>query len=191
MFLDELFEGVSPQLLTHKMRMDKAIEVLASDAMKATWTHHIPSLKRDVAGTSFSRGQNTFSRAVVVELSRERLSQDHKIMPLDAEVVFRAFAGISQEEIARLPGYADRRINRPAGQMKEEFVVGDVMQLHRYLTRVVLTGEGTYSDNELLNFYSMAQEYCTKFNIELVVRPKAIKQIKWAEQMREWDEVDP
>jgi len=160
--------------LYHGMTPAKARSVFTRDTLPASWTHNIPGLGK-VQGNSFSRNKLLKYGYVVITVNQTKLAQTYKIIPLDGEYVHSArHDGVP----STLPYARDRNaINMfgdkklPAQLLSEEFVVGDISNLHKYILSISV-GESDFGreilkKNQILELRKFSQRYADKWNIEL------------------------
>lgn len=180
----EIMEARSAPLF-HMMDGKKAINVFETDAIEGRWTHNIPGMG-ERTGTSLTRNNNNrmlLNRVVRLTLDQEKLSARYKIVPLDGEVVF------AQTQNLRV--HQDRKLNLPNAQLREEFLIGDIAPLHRYLMRIDIR-EGDFSRlkaDDALRIAELIPAYAEQHNIELVIHPGFIDSIEYIREVRRnWDE---
>lgn len=178
--------------LYHVMGEEKAAAVFASDTMPARWTHDIPG-RGQVKGNSFTRnkyykqtdyaGAEGFVCRIVVD--QNRLAQTHKIIPVHGELVyqyakekeFRSDYGIDDpadiNKLAQDPTNLDRGGDKEhTDVMDEEFVVGDITGLHRYIRQIdIWSSVATTTDKGRFLVYLL--QYAKKFNIPVNISPEA------------------
>ena len=182
--------------LYHVMGEDKAAYVFANDTMPARWTHNIPG-RGKVMGNSFTRNKNYkqtdyagaegFVCRIVVD--QQRLAQTHKIIPVHGELVYdygkeiewRKDYGIDVpvdiNKLAQDPRNLDRGGNKDiTDMMDEEFVVGDIKQLHKYVTRIdIWSSVATTTDSGL--FLVQLINFSKKYNIPVHISTEAKKSV--------------
>lgn len=142
-----------PALLYHHMDVRKALTVLAGDAMPGRFRHHDPVSGAYLQGNSFSRNPTMGVRptdCVRITVDRDALARRHRIVPFDSDAAFERYrrflkddGQVDWDEYGDYwnaydldPAEADRRKNGAGLQWAEEFVVGDIRELHRYVTSV-------------------------------------------------------
>ena len=200
MLINEIISTSHMAPLYHGMQVDKTLSVLNTDYMPANWQHNIPGVGR-VNGNSFSRnklyGINTDIADYFIQLTidRVKLAHDHKIIPLNAELVWRLAQINNRNRKNSLPIISDprkmpdtvqrsydiktpshdRNKRNPMARMDEEFVVGNIKNLHRYITSIRLISDASLNKPPeavaLMN-------YVNKFNIPLEGRPADLKRLK-------------
>lgn len=185
--------------LYHYMYTEKALNVFKNDAMPARWEHEIPH-QGLVKGNSLTRNQNPKmfgNRLVRLVFDQSKLAQTNKIIPLDGERVFR-FTQSSMDEPDQRPhnirlaarnNFNDRIINQRSNyQLAEEFVVGDIAPLHKYLKRVEIRSGNFYHIRgvDAVAIKDLVVEYCNKYDIELIISPEFLRQVE--EINRRWEE---
>jgi len=169
--------------LFHVMDVHKAVAVFTGDAMPARFTHHDPVGGRLISGNSFSRNRGMGVRptdCIQITVDQEALRRRHRIIPFDADAAFeryRRFVGedgnMDWEEFEDYwnaydldPREYDRLKSRWGQQWSEEFVLGDIRELHRYVTRI----EVNYQDHPRWHAaQSAANDFAHRFGIEIEI----------------------
>ncbi len=150
--------------LYHHMRYEKAIAVFASDTMPGRWMHNVPGMKA-FFGNSFTRNPRlAYPADVILTIDQRRLSQAHRIIPLDGEYV-HSYTQKGYREFGSIKDRHDNRWGR--GQthlMSEEFVVGDIENLHRYVTDIHVTG-GMVDSAAASMLLRKAREYEARYGV--------------------------
>jgi hypothetical protein len=168
--------------LYHWMDMDKGAFVFEHDEMPGRWTHIIG--QREIAGNSFSRNKvMSFGeeRCVRLTVDKRALAARHKIIPLDAELVHFRTRSRGKEPAARI---RDRVMNSSSGShFAEEFVVGDIVDLSRYIVKVDIR---CFHSGLFYSFCQDAKQYCHTHDLNYEFSDCAIKFMKdtearWAE----------
>jgi len=166
--------------LYHHMEDDKAIDVFEFDTMPARWDHTIPGIGQ-VAGNSFSRNKRfNMGRPVRITIDQQRLSNHHRIIPLDGELVFR-LAHDQWPARDRGPRNSER-----GDHLAEEFVIGDIRSLHRYVLLVELRRATAMTDAESWDLYTSARKFTKNWRIPLRVDPEYLRRQK--ERLARWRE---
>ena len=188
---DFLTEG-RDQSLYHWMNPIKANSVFASDRMEARWTHRIDG--RDVMGNSFTRNSHfDWGRMIRLTVDQTRLTQTNKIIPLDGEYVFSRTHGHTETDWRKArPFYMDRHAFSKLGRkaslvMAEEFVVGDINNLHRCLKQIEIHPLNV-SGGKFVACFISAHGYAAHFDVPLMVTSRAQEQ--WDEIMSIWQVTD-
>ena len=175
--------------LYHGMLPDKALSVFANDSMPANWQHDIPGMGR-VNGNSFSR--NKFYGTIYYDggyslrlvLDEAKLAQAHKIFPINGELIHRLAmsnnirrdTGVPIRTDTRdMPPEASDRAKPAESQMSEEFVVGNIVNLHRYIKSIELFNAAAHSSTPFA--YALIN-YAKKFNIPVTGDPEALDAIR-------------
>lgn len=159
--------------LYHNLSSAKAASVFSNDSMPGLWQHDFPGMGR-VSGNSFTRNRlyrDGYPVQLVVD--QAKLAQTHKIIPVNAELIHRMnMANSARRTYDKDPNLltpqdmdssAWDRSKRAQDQMSEEFVVGDIDNLHRYITKIVLHKGISAGGMHFLN------EYSKKFKIPLIM----------------------
>lgn len=181
-FITEGREG----FLYHGMELDKAVNVLSNDTMPAQWEHTIPGLGK-VRGNSFSRNPKLRWGWVTLTVDHAKLAQNNRIIPLDAEYV-QAHRGTDPKTRMNLhPDISDRSHagqwsgtkKKPDEFLQEEFVVGDIKNLHKKIVMIKLIGNPKFlksmNDPTKQQFKKMAnliKKYAETYNIKYNIDPR-------------------
>lgn len=187
MRLFDLYEGRDGYLY-HAMDVVKTLSVFESDTMEARWKHLIDD--KMVSGNSFSRSPTILenNRVVCLKINHRRLSYDHKIIPLDGEMTFMKTQDSIDKVSANRSGYRDRIINsRP---LYEEFVIGDIRGLHRYIEEILIRSPKLYFINphNAKLILEASKTYSEKYNVSLNIHPYFEERIKREEYLMTLDE---
>lgn len=136
MFISDLLEGRDAPLY-HGTSMWVAEEILSADALSAHTRHKLPLVDKTVMGVSLSRSLRTSRRfgSVIFELDQSKLARKHRIVPIDY-FHNRHSRTLDPDEVD--PNYERRRGGYAEA---EEFVVGDIKKLSRYLRAVHFFGD--------------------------------------------------
>ena len=156
--LIDIVESSRSAPLYHQMEYPKTINV----CMPARWVHNLPDLG-EVYGNSFSRNKHRHLRGVTnITVDQAKLAERFKIIPLDGEAIYR--------RIPRIPiGVPKDRPRSQYDALQEEFIVGDIRNLHKYMISVELTAKYPHSDNTFMDLYQSTKEYCDKWSIPLTL----------------------
>ncbi len=142
-----------PARLYHHMDVPKALSVLRADAMPARFRHHDPVTGAYLDGNSFSRNASMGVRptdSVRLVVDPVGLRARHRVVPLDSDAAFERYrrflndaGAVDWEEYGDYwnaydldPSERDRTRNAWQHQWAEEFVVGDIRDLHRHVVSV-------------------------------------------------------
>lgn len=190
MLVRDLFESRSAPLY-HIMEFEKATNVFETDVMPARWEHLIPKVGK-VMGNSFTRNKQFKDRLVRITVDQARLAQNHRIIPVDGERIFRhTYKSAEDPNPERgeltLGARGDREMNRTP--LSEEFVVGDIKPLHRYLTSIEIGKPNFYviSGFNAIRLLETTQAYAEKFGVPLTIAPEYIESVeeikqRWADE---------
>lgn len=181
---DNLLNESRSAPLYHEMDFKKAENVFSTDAMPAKWFHNIPGLG-EVYGNSFSRNKSfSMGRPVKLVVNQSSLATRHKIIPLDGERIFRhtehgkmsdSWAAIDRQSNAKI----DSRF-----VLAEEFVIGDIKNLHKHLIEIQLSNTILLNSSEVMSLYELVKEYCARWSISLRISQSYKEKIKEIEQRR-------
>ena len=177
--------------LYHVIGEKKAATIFAHDSMPANWQHNIPGAGR-VAGNSFSRNKmfNMFHNAgefgwvcrLVVD--QAKLAQTHKIIPIAAATIYNMGSHNAHmppehkkdinQYLKSYPGHKERGNPKydKYDQSSEEFVIGDIDQLHKYITRIDIWSDVSSTEDKGM-FLSHLFSYAEEFGIPVNVSPEA------------------
>jgi hypothetical protein len=139
--------------LYHVMDVHKAYAVFTGDAMPARFKHFDPVARQLVSGNSFSRNPGMCVRPTDcfrITVDQEALRNRHRFIPFDADAAYERYCRfirdddqVNWEEFEDYwdaydldPREADRSKSRWGQQWSEEFVLGDIKELHRYVTKI-------------------------------------------------------
>ncbi len=191
MRFSEITEGRSAPLY-HYMELTKAIDVFDHDVMEARWAHVIPQIGR-VVGNSFSRNAFLhFPRPIRLVVSQARLAQTNRIIPLDGERIFyhtgegQYGANVAARKL-QPSKISDRTSNKfHLNTWAEEFVVGDIKSLHRYIEQIeyrFVNGMGSW---DMMDLRECVTKYSTKYKVTVVIDPRIDEHIGLTK--KRWDE---
>ena len=154
--------------LYHWIDGDKAVDIFQNDIMPAFWTHNIRTNigmagTTPIDGTSMTR--NPYFRWIYGDrpfrlvFDEWKLAQTNKIIPLDAD----AALSLAQQDRSAEKGKS------PHKQMAEEFVVGDVKPLHKYLIRIEVNPHA--SEHDMYIVKDFIEPFAEEFDIPLISSP--------------------
>lgn len=142
--------------LYHWCSSNKFKNLVERDLLKGEWIHILPWTDKEVIGTSLTRNSrlNHFSKCRLT-FDRDKLAARFKIEPLNGDKVFHYSLQVRNNREKRSLDNIHDRFLPDSQNFQEEFLVGDIEKVHRYLIRI----EADADEYEL-------QEYCKKYNIE-------------------------
>jgi hypothetical protein len=174
--MEVISEGDMTNLIYHWISNKKVDDIVEEDKLFGDFIHIIKGV--EIKGNSFSRNKNLKINYSTIRLTvdKDMLKNNHKIIPLDAEIIHRK---IDPSDKYRYERFRDRnpkktnvfgdqpiRRNFDEDRFDEEFVVGNINNVSRYITQIDFFKSEWYSDkvddskvNELL-------EYCKLHNIK-------------------------
>lgn len=178
--------------LYHGMNERKALAVLSNDSMPANWQSNIPGVGR-VNGNSFSRnklyGTRWLEGGYIVRLvmDQAKLAQTHKMIPVNAERLHQlAITNNTRRELGNPEmGITDTqrttndRRKSDAARMDEEFVVGDINNLHRYIVSIELVTDRHSLEIRPATALALVT-FCKKFKIPLNGHPQVLAAVNKA-----------
>ena len=165
------------------MDVHKAVAVFTDDTMPARFTHHDLVGGRLISGNSFSRNPGMSVRptdCVRITMDQDALRRRHRIIPFDADAAYERYSRfigddgrVDWEEFEDYwdaydldPKESDRSKRRWGQQWSEEFVLGDIRELHRYVARI----EVNYQDHPRWHAaQSAANDFANRFGIEIEI----------------------
>ena len=170
MHIHEILNEGREAPLYHGMRFGKAIWVFNNDILAAGWEHDIPGIGK-VKGNSLSRNKLLRYGHIVLTLDQQKISQTNKIVPVDGEYIHYLTKNSPLAQYAKdrkpVSVYGQKRSSKHT--LSEEFVIGDINPLHKYLLNVSFGEPDFGNDNpdkkEILRLIKFCQVYCTKWNI--------------------------
>ncbi len=164
--------------LFHYMSYDKSDDVFATDEMLAKWQHDIPGMGV-VGGNSFSRNPRfDWGMNVCLTVDQAKLAATNKIIPLDGHYVFY------QKEYKNAQ-IRDRHIRGGrdgdrSDVLAEEFVIGDIKNLHRVITKIELClgRRDGMTSHETVALFKLCRRYAKKWGIPLTVSREYVKRMR-------------
>ena len=153
----------------HAASFEKAMGVFVEDILEASWTHDLRHLGLGQQnGTSLTRNKRYWYPSIRwawITFDQSLLARRHRIIPLDGD---RAFAG---------PGHRNRTAVSDAKNgslLDEEFVVGHVDRVHRYVTHVLvnlptLDSDGEQTEDDAVTLREAAKAWSRKFGVPITV----------------------
>ena len=166
MLLYDLFEGRNAPLY-HTMEYNKAMDVFQNDMMPARWEHKIPG-GDIVKGNSFTRNKNLrWGNAIFLICDQQAIAYSNKIIPLDGEYAWahsldRPLPYNRQDRLRHQSPWGDREVWNSTTKQKEisrtqplseEFVVGDIKNLHRIIRKIYLLDSEGFGPSKANNLY--------------------------------------
>ena len=174
MDIQDIFEA-RDGMLYHTMDIFKANDVFSKDEMEARFRHKIPIFPdRVFMGNSFTRDPYLkWNSDVKIVVDQRMLAQTNKIIPLDGENCF--YHKIDSDNERR--GKRDVHSRDPSNgysDLREEFVVGPIKLLHRYIRRIYLM-DNRKMGNDLKSLVHLCKYYAEEWQIPLDIDPKVLK----------------
>jgi hypothetical protein len=151
---------------------EKAFYMLEHDTMPAKWDHYMPVEGQSFQGNSFSRNSrlNLEHCKMRITVDQGKLASRFKIIPTDGNYVFHSTRARQNSkdgtvDMKRYDYLRDRtHASSEAYNFAEEFVVGDINNIHLYITEIFVDNLRYIFDDDQI------QEYCTKYGIKLVMK---------------------
>ena len=182
--LNEAREGY----LYHGMEFGKAESVFKTDTMPARWKHTIPGYGV-VYGNSFSRNKRLRWGWVTITVDQNKLAQNNKIIPLNSDLV-HMHRGQDPKNLIDFGSHVNDRSQqsmhtysqkKPDEFMQEEFVIGDIKNLHTKIVKIELRLDTRFTHNLgdvpkrlFVRAAKYVKEYADKYNIPFEI-DKGIK----------------
>jgi hypothetical protein len=169
-------ETEMPNLLYHWISEKKANDITKEDILYGNFIHTLRGKK--IKGNSFSRNKNLKINYSTIRLTvdKDKLKNNYKIIPLDAEIIHR---GVDTSDDYKYQRYKDRnpkktnvfgdqpiQKNFDEYRFDEEFVVGDIKNISRYITQIDFFKDEWYSDKIDNDKMVELIEYCKSQNIK-------------------------
>lgn len=169
-------EGEMTNLLYHWISNKKVEDIVEEDTLFGNFIHIIKG--EEIKGNSFSRNKNLKINYSTIRLTvdKDKLKNNYKIIPLDAEITHRK---IDPSDKYRYERFRDRnpkktnvfgdqpiRKNFDEDRFDEEFVVGNINNISRYITQIDFFKSEWYSDEVDDSKVMKLLEYCKSHNIK-------------------------
>ena len=169
-------EGEMTNLLYHWISNKKVDDIVEEDTLFGNFIHVVKGEK--IKGNSFSRNKNLKINYSTIRLTvnKDMLKNNYKIIPLDAEIIHRK---IDPSDKYRYEKFRDRNPkktnvfgdqptpkNFDEYRFDEEFVVGNISNISRYITQIDFFKPKWYSDEVDDNKVMKLLEYCKLHNIK-------------------------
>lgn len=130
--------------LYHWMSPAKAFEAIHSDALYPTWEHILPASEggKPVLGTSMSRNPHfNLRRSVRLTFDQGKLAETNRIIPVDADYVYTYATWRRNPKAVDISNLDQTRTRQfrsryPSDLSAEEFVLGAIKPLHKYLLAI-------------------------------------------------------
>lgn len=140
----ELLKEQARSHLYHNTSLEKLDTILRTNTLPATWAHVLPDGSKKT-GSSLTRNPQLGRRIwttpfgpVQLVLNQDKLQQNYKLIPLDAENALQKQVDPSRLDDPRWQKrYNDRLLRAREQPFAEEFVVGDVKPLSKYLEKII------------------------------------------------------
>lgn len=180
-FLNEqkqINEGINDNLLYSWISEEKIINIIESDKMYGKFKHTINN--KDFYGNSFSRNKNLIIShyRVRITIDKSLLSMNYKIIPLDGEIIHRRidfndkfkFNKNRDRNPKKTHSFGDQEISKDFDKHRfdEEFILGDIKNISRYITEIIIYPEKWNSEKLDDNLINDLNDYCNKHNINFL-----------------------
>ena len=178
-FLNEqnkINEGISDNLLYSWISNNKIIDIVEGDKMYGNFKHTINN--KDFYGNSFSRNKNLIidHYRVRICVDKSLLSMNYKIIPLDGEIIHRKidfkdkwkYNKYRDRNPKKTHVFGDQEISKDFDKHRfdEEFVLGDIKNISRYITEIIVYPKKWNSEEIDENLINDLKNYCDKHNIK-------------------------
>ena len=178
------------------MSYEKAMNVFDNDLMPARWEHKIPS-GDIVKGNSFTRNKNLRHADSVFLIINQNAITNNKIVPLDGEYVWAnslnpPLSYNRQDRLRHGASWADKTDRDRSETLSEEFVIGDIRNLHRIVMKIYLFDSGRINlgPTKAHNLFHVTKEYAKKFNVPFDVSQKFQRMVDQYIESLQYDEED-
>lgn len=177
-FLSEktrIYEHVSDNLLYTWVSKKKIEDIVNNDTLYGNFKHTVKN--KDIYGNSFSRNKNLIIDHYQVKLvvNKTILSTKYKIVPLDGEIIHRKIDVKDKQKYDRYRDrnpkkthiFGDQKISKDFDKhvFAEEFVLGDIKNLSRYITEIIVYPKNWNSEDIEDVVINKLKNYCDKHNI--------------------------
>ena len=174
---NQINEGINDNLLYSWISNKKIIDIVEGNKMYGNFKHTIKN--KDFYGNSFSRNKNLIIDQYRVRISVDKslLSMNYKIIPLDGEIIHRRidfkdewkYNKYKDRNPKKTHIFGDQKISKDFDKHRfdEEFVLGDINNISRYITEISIYPEKWYSEEIEENLINDLKNYCDKHNIVL------------------------
>jgi hypothetical protein len=171
-----LFELSRSSPLYHWLDSNKIKHVLAHDEMLGKWEHYMPVEGKTFQGNSLSRNSrlDLTHTNVRFTFNQAKLAARFKIIPVDGSYVYHG-KGVhamtnpidKKARLKHLDHMRDRTFQADQSNYSEEFVIGDIKQVHLYIDEIKIVNKNRlhYITKPDIN---EIKAYAEKFNIKFV-----------------------
>lgn len=174
---NQINEGINDNLLYSWISNEKIINIVESDKMYGNFKHTIKG--KDFYGNSFSRNKNLIIAQYRVRICVDKslLSMNYRIIPLDGEIIHRRidfndkykYNKYRDRNPKKTHVFGDQKISNDFDKQRfdEEFVLGDIKNISRYITEIIIYPEKWNSEKIDENLINDLNNYCDKHNIKV------------------------
>lgn len=174
--IDLLLESKSSDLYTWVSK-DKIKDIVNNNIIYGKFKHNING--KELLGNSLSRNKSLQIPIYYIRLTldQEKLTNNYKIIPLDAEIIHRKIDLKDKDKFnknrdrnpKKTNFFGDQPIRKDfdKDRFDEEFVVGDIKNISNYIKEILIikpNWQAEELDNSLL---SNLINYCKKHNIKI------------------------
>jgi hypothetical protein len=176
----QINEGLNDNLLYSWISKQKIQDIISDNSMYGKFKHTIN--KTDFYGNSFSRNKNLIidHYRVKITVDKSLLSMNYKIIPVDGEIIHRKidiydkwkYPKYRDRNPKKTHAFGDQKISKDFDKHRfdEEFVLGDIKNMNRYLVEVVLYPEKWNTEEINENTINELKVYCEKHNIRFLIK---------------------
>jgi len=177
--IDYINENVNDNLLYSWISLDKINSIVNDNIMPAKFKHTIKGV--DYYGNSFSRNKLLDIEHYVIRISvdKDLIQHNYKIIPLDGEIIHRRIDSSDvykyNKNRDRNPKkrnfFGDQPIKKDFHKYRfdEEFIIGDIQNISRYIKQIDIFEGGRFWDAEKIDndILEKIEKYCQINNIIL------------------------
>jgi hypothetical protein len=175
---DFLNEGINDNLLYSWISNEKIINIIETDKIYGNFKHTINN--KDYYGNSFSRNKNLIidHYRIRITIDKSLLTMNYKIIPLDGEIIHRKidfkdewkYNKYRDRNPKKTHIFGDQKISKDFDKHRfdEEFVLGDIKNISRYITEINISTEKWNSENIDENIINELKIYCDKNKIKII-----------------------
>ena len=161
--------------LYHWVSTNKMIEIINDNTLYAKFKHTINN--KEICGNSLSRNKKLKINYSYIRLTldQEKLNYNYKIIPLDGEIIHKRIDIKDDYKINRHRDinpkkrniFGDDPISKnfDEDRFDEEFLIGDIKNINKYIKEILIIKPKWYSEDFDLELINKIKEYCSNYNI--------------------------